>query len=77
MMMGAFNHYGLDDITDDESWFAPFVRLLDMDNAIPLSITSFDHQITRGEMAEMMYRILSKTYEKRSRTYEELRLLSI
>jgi len=41
----------------DAVWYRPFGRLLGERNAIPSSIAQLDQQITRGEMAEMVYRI--------------------
>jgi S-layer homology domain len=52
-------------------WYEGYVRALASKKAIPVSISSFDQQITRGEMAEIMYRILVPA-EHDSRTYEEL-----
>ncbi len=53
-------------------WFAGYVVALDARNAIPLSITSFDQSITRGEMAEMIWRLRAGVTNRPSRTYEEL-----
>ncbi len=53
-------------------WYEGYVRGLAGQNAIPTSIVSFDHHITRGEMAEMIYRLKAGVAEKESRTYEEL-----
>ena len=52
-------------------WYEGYVRALANKKAIPISISSFDQQITRGEMAEIIYRILVPA-EHDSRTYEEL-----
>lgn len=56
----------------DGHWFESFVRYLAEKNAIPLSIHSPNKQITRGEMAEMIYRLQTNVTNKPSRTYEEL-----
>ena len=40
--------------------------------AIPSSITNFQKNITRGEMAEMIYRLKEKITNKASNSYEKL-----
>lgn len=57
--------------TDGHPWYEWYVRSLEARGAIPLSIASFDQQITRGEMAEMIYR-LREISDEPTRTYEEL-----
>lgn len=58
--------------TVEHPWFEQYVRALADTQAIPTSITSFDHSLTRGEMAEMIYRLRTETMDKPSRTYEDL-----
>jgi len=41
----------------DERWFIPYVNALSKNGAIPTSIKTFDQIVTRGEMAEIMYRL--------------------
>lgn len=53
-------------------WYEGYVRALEKKRAIPVSITSFSHSITRGEMAEMIYRLKKGVTHKSSRTYGEL-----
>jgi hypothetical protein len=53
-------------------WYEGYVRVLADENAIPTSITRFDQNITRGEMAEMIYRLKAEVTDKESRTYEGL-----
>lgn len=55
----------------DCPWYRPYVLMLEMKGAIPMSIARFDQNITRGEMAEMIYR-LRMGGDHPSRTYEEL-----
>lgn len=55
-----------------EPWYQGFVVDLEVRNAIPTSITRFDQPITRGEMAEMMYRLLENRTDKPSQSYETL-----
>lgn len=57
-------------------WYKPFIEALEAKHAIPLSITRFEHPITRAEMAEMMYRIKAKIPPKPSLTYAQLETLS-
>jgi hypothetical protein len=56
---------------ENEPWYGRFVRYLESRSAIPMSIVSFDQKITRGEMAEMIYR-LRMGGDKQTRTYDEL-----
>ncbi len=57
--------------TGDCPWYRGYVLMLEAKGAIPTSIASFDQKITRGEMAEMIYR-LKMGGDKPSKTYEEL-----
>jgi LPXTG-site transpeptidase (sortase) family protein len=41
-------------------------------NAIPTSIASLTQKVTRGEMAEMIYRLRANVTDNPSKTYEEL-----
>jgi len=56
----------------ENAWYEAYVKMLESKNAIPLSITDFGQGITRGDMAEMVYRLKTGNTEKESRTYEEL-----
>ncbi len=56
----------------DCPWYRPYVLMLEMKGAIPMSITRFDQNITRGEMAEMVYRLRMGSGGQPSRTYEDL-----
>lgn len=38
-------------------WYEPYVKALESAKAIPPSISKFDHLMTRGEMAEIMWRL--------------------
>ena len=55
-----------------DSWYENYVRALSAKNAIPTSITHFDQPITRGETAEMIYRLSAGVTNKASRTYDQL-----
>ena len=41
-------------------WYEPYVRALEDLEAIPETIKSNDQLITRGEMAEIVYRVMAK-----------------
>ena len=56
-------------------WYRDYVMMLEMKGAIPMSITRFEQQITRGEMAEMIYR-LRMGGEQPSRTYGDLQMMA-
>lgn len=53
-------------------WYNPYVNVLFAKNAVPKSIKSFGQNITRGEMAEMAYRIKFDYTNLPSQTYEDL-----
>jgi len=59
-------------MTEDTPWYKPYVVALESDQAIPLSITRFDQQLSRGEMAEIIYRLHAHITSKASRTYAQL-----
>jgi hypothetical protein len=56
----------------DGPWYKPFVIKLGAQAAIPTDITDFSQPVTRGAMAEMIFRLKTKNMDKSSRTYEEL-----
>lgn len=56
----------------DGIWYKPYVKFLEELKAIPVSITTFDKKITRGEMAEMIYRQKSNNKTKPSTGYDAL-----
>ena len=55
-----------------DPWYKVYVEYLSMRRAIPPSIRSFDQKITRGEMAEMMYRLRTAETRKPSTTYVDI-----
>lgn len=57
---------------DASAWYEPFVRFLEQRHAIPPSIKSFDQILTRGEMAEMAYRLHAGIHNLPSPAYDEL-----
>jgi uncharacterized protein YkwD len=59
------------DTSDDTPWYKTYVETLSTRASIPLSIESFNHPITRGEMAEMIFRLKTDP-QKDSHTYQTL-----
>ncbi len=64
-------------ITPDEKdtkgeWYAGFINSLAKKKAIPSTIQFFDRNISRGEMAEIIWRIKEKKINKISQDYETL-----
>jgi len=55
-----------------EIWYRPYVKKLENINAIPTTVEDFEHKVTRGEMAEMIYRIEEEITNLDSKTYDEL-----
>ena len=49
-----------------EFWYRAYVQYLSDHKAIPVSITRFDQTITRGEMAEMIFRLKEAREDKAS-----------
>ncbi len=63
--------------TDDTSpWFRGSVEGLAQKNAIPLDVESFDQPITRGIVAEMLYRVGASVANLPSLSYEKLEVQS-
>lgn len=64
--------FGTLDTTESQTslWYEAYVQDLVQRSAIPLSIARFDQQITRGEMAEMIYRLKTGTVDKPSNDYD-------
>ncbi len=66
------NTFSDSELTDGDPWYQPYVTELETVAAIPTSIETFEQLITRGEMAEIIYRILEKVTDRESRGYEAL-----
>jgi len=62
-----FEHY-----EDSVTWYRPYVQILEGQKAIPVTITGFEHKVTRGEMAEMIYRLSQNITNKPTQTYSAL-----
>jgi len=64
-------------VTNDPTvWYKGFVVALAKRNAIPLSVFSYDHLLTRGEMAEIIWRLKAGVTNLPSKTYEDLAVSS-
>lgn len=59
-------------VAEDPIWYKPFILKLEELKALPISLNSFGHEVTRGEMAEFIERLDSKNTEKSSTTYANL-----
>lgn len=67
------NAYDLDATVSGASpWYKQYVDALSTEKAIPLSVSFFDEDIDRGEMAEMIWRISEEVDTKAARTYAEI-----
>ena len=49
------NILGMELVDDETEWFTPYVKSLEETDSIPANVESFSHQISRGEMAEMIW----------------------
>lgn len=63
--------YGLEESADN-IWYQPYVEFLEEAGAIPPSVNSFSSKITRGEMAEIIYRVDSGEPNEDSLSYDDL-----
>lgn len=72
LSLAAFNAVSLD-LPEDMGgpWYDIYVRYLAERNAIPVSIASFDHDLTRGEMAEIIYRLKENITTKSTKTFSQ------
>lgn len=50
-------------------WFKPYVEHLERNHVPPVSIVSVAQEITRGEMAEMIFRLMAKVYNKSTTSF--------
>ena len=73
IISGAF------DLTEDgvvgegDDIFQPFVEALEARNAIPTEILYIDQKISRGQMVEIMYRVLEEITSNTTKTYNGLK----
>ncbi len=55
-----------------DPWFRVYLQALADRRAIPTSFYSYDQLVSRGEMAEMIYRLKTDNRDRPSQTYESL-----
>ncbi len=55
-----------------EFWYVPYVEALSDRGAIPQSIDALNHFMTRGEMAEVLYRLHQDKEDRPSKSYSQL-----
>lgn len=63
--------FGMDSATTN-LWYEGYVRSLESKSAIPVSVTSFEKQLTRGEMAEIIYRLKANITNKPTQAFATL-----
>lgn len=56
-----------------EQWFQPYAENLASRRAIPVLISAFDTEITRGHMAEMIHRLKAGITDRSSHTFKSLK----
>ncbi len=61
---------GIEGATDP--WYRVYLQALAERQAIPTSFHSYNQLVSRGEMAEMIYRLRTNNRDKSSQTYESL-----
>ncbi len=69
------NVFALDvakDVTG-EFWYRPYVQRLSDLHAIPATVTRFDQTLTRGEMAEIVYRLKADREDKASTSIGDIK----
>ena len=66
------NAFAISSGASSSVWYEPFVLALEGRKAIPLEVQRLDHPITRGQMAEMIYRLHANRTDKPSQTYAHL-----
>lgn len=59
-------------VENKNTWYEPYVKALSNQRAIPESITGFDAYLTRGEMAQMIYRLDAKLTSLVSLSFDEM-----
>jgi len=67
--------FGIDEGTD--IWYEPFVEDFALYRIIPASITELDKKITRGEMVEMIWRIMAVIEDRSYADYQNGQLIAM
>lgn len=58
---------------DSEVWYRPYVYALEERSAIPATVNTFDIEMMRGEIAEIIYRLDAQITTKETMTYDCLK----
>lgn len=61
--------FGQNTTASGHVWYEPYVRALEGVKAIPPSISAATHEVTRGEMVEMMWRLIEKREDQPTKSY--------
>lgn len=59
-------------LTDGQAWYLPYLESMRTTNYIPASFTSIDQKVTRGQVAELLYRIIAQKHDLPSVNTDEL-----
>lgn len=57
-------------------WYEGYVKALEEEKAIPVSVRRFDQQITRGEMADIIWQLNTRNHDHPTQTFSNLKLHS-
>lgn len=63
------NTFGLEKDPETDVWYEVYIEALQRDGYIPDTFTALDQLVSRGQMAEMMARIMEKIHNKPSTTF--------
>lgn len=55
---------------DQSPWYKPYVSVLQNQSYIPSTIKTLDHSLTRGEMAELIWRVKESVHSKAFSSFE-------
>jgi hypothetical protein len=62
--------YGMELGEASGAWYKPYVEALQGQSAIPMSLKTLSQTVTRGEMSEMIWRIMEKVTSKTFRQFD-------
>ena len=66
------NTFALNVREEGDVWYEPYVTELGERNAIPMSVRTLNGLLTRGEMAEILFRLKTLNNDKASKSYADL-----
>ncbi len=70
-VMGSV-HVSPDDISPYFPWYKLYIDALANQQTVPTDVMSFDSPLTRGQMAELIFRLQMQNISKPSKTYNDL-----